>query len=167
MKSSLPTRERLLEVLRYNQETGEFTWKNTMGSRAPAGGVAGAVNKSGYRVIRVDGRLHYGHRLAWLIVYGLEPVGGIDHRDGHKGNNAISNLREATDSVNMQNQRRATRQNKTTGLLGASMDKRDGRYVARITVSQKHLFLGRFDRPEDAHTAYIEAKRRHHAGCTV
>ena len=45
--------------------------------------------------------------------------------------------------------------------------KKDLRFKARITVKGKEILLGRFDTAEEAHAAYLEAKRVHHPGCTI
>lgn len=53
-----------------------------------------------------------------------------------------------------------------TGLLGVS--KADSRgFRARIFYAGKETHLGTFKTPEDAHAAYLAAKRRLHAGCTI
>ena len=59
--------------------------------------------------------LHYftrAHQVAWYITYGVWPDMFIDHIDGNKANNRLSNLRLATCSQNTCNQKKSKR--KTT-----------------------------------------------------
>lgn len=162
---SIPlTQTRLKSLLDYDKDTGVFTWISARGSRVKAGSKAGVVMTRGYIQIGIDGKYYRGHRLAWLFIYGANPSMDIDHIDGNKTNNAIANLREASEFVNLQNQRKAHKRNKT-GLLGVC--KSQGRFAARIRVRGKDLWLGRFDTQDAAHKAYIEAKRQLHEGNTL
>jgi hypothetical protein len=51
------------------------------------------------------------------------------------------------------------------GLLGVSAA--GNRWRATIVVNGKQKHLGCFATPEEAHTAYLAAKREWHRGCTV
>jgi hypothetical protein len=95
---------------------------------------------------------------------GRWPNGVVDHINGDTSDNQWSNLRDVTHSVNCQNQRRAKRSN-ASGLLGVSFF--DGKPRASISVDGRPIHLGTFDTPEAAHQAYVEAKRKLHAGCTI
>lgn len=159
--------ERLRESLDYNPETGEFHWKVAVARRTRVGSLAGHVNKfSGYLQIRVGYSLYYAHRLAWLLTYGEWPEGVIDHADGNCLNNRVDNLRDVSQMVNTQNHQEANSNNKV-GLLGVSFNKASGRFVARIWCDGKNKHLGYFTTPEEAHAAYLVAKRELHEGCTI
>ena len=137
-----------------------FRWKVTnKWSRASAGVVAGSLHSNGYWYIQIDGRKYLAHRLAWLITNGALPADQIDHIDGDRANNRLANLREATNAENQQNLRRAPR-GSTTGLLGASPH--GGGFKARIRVDGERRHLGQFDTPEQAHAAYLVAKKKLH-----
>lgn len=56
-------------------------------------------------MIRIDGKGHLAHRLAWLHVYGIFPKEEIDHIDSDVANNRLDNLREASRVQNMGNTR--------------------------------------------------------------
>jgi len=43
---------------------------------------------------------------------------------------------------------------------GVSYYKNTNRFVARITVNREQIYIGTFKTPEDAHAAYIDAKKR-------
>lgn len=153
------TAERLREVLDYDPATGLFTRKVRTARNVQVGDVAGSLNGKGYICIRVDGRSHKAHRLAWLYVHGVWPQSGIDHINGIKDDNHIINLREATHSDNQQNLRKPHADNKI-GLLGVSRSQ--GKFKAQIKVYGKVRTIGRFHTPEAAHAAYLKAKRQLH-----
>jgi hypothetical protein len=158
------TIERLMSVLRYDAVTGVFTW--LVGGRTRVGGsAAGTVDKKGYVVIQIDRRLYKAHRLAWFYMRGVWPPDQIDHRDGNKKHNALTNLRVASNSINQQNVRQPYKNNKC-GVLGVHICG-NGRYRAQVKLAGKTLHLGRFSTAEDAHEAYVLAKRRLHQGSTI
>jgi hypothetical protein len=166
MASDSLTAERLRELLDYDPETGVFLWKVNR-SIGKAGQVAGGLSKAlGYRTIGIDSRLYYGHRLAWLYVHGRWPEGVIDHINGDRTDNRISNLREVHQRVNVEN-RRAVRKDSATGLMGVYRDKGTTKLQARITARKVRYDLGWFDTAEEAHAAYLKAKRKLHEGCTL
>jgi hypothetical protein len=159
------TTARLHELLRYDPSTGVFTWRMSRGSRA-AGQTTGAVNSHGYVLIGLDGTIWKAHQLAWLYVTGEWPREWIDHRDGDKANNRFTNLRLASFGINAQNRRTANR-GARAGLLGVCATSA-GRWQAAIVIpGDKRRYIGVFDTPEEAHAAYVEAKRQHHPGCTI
>lgn len=155
------TSDRLRDVLHYNPDTGVFTWKVDNGRMGKAGCEAGG--KLGkYRGIAIDGVRFQAHRLAWFYVNGRWPEKGcIDHGNGNELDNKKSNLREATNGENMQNQTVAHKNNKT-GLLGAHFQSKTGRYVATIRTNGVVRTIGSFNTAEDAHEAYIHAKLKDH-----
>lgn len=142
---------RLLEVLDYESSTGLFRWKLRTSGPDRRGKVAGAVTHNGYIQVWVDGRAYLGHRLAWFYVHGVWPK-RIDHKDQNKKHNAIDNLRDVTQSQNMANV--GKRASNTTGFKGVSWHKQARKYVARIRLNYRYIYLGLFTRPEDAHAVY-------------
>lgn len=162
------TAARLRELFHYDDQTGVFVRLVDVGSRASfnkAGTRAGCVNKRiGYILIGIDGRDYYAHRLAWLWVHGKWPLHQIDHINGNRADNRLENLRDVTKAQNMQNLKRS-RKDSSTGLLGVVPSK--GRFTSVIFVNKVTHRLGTFDTPEQAHAAYIEAKRRLHPGGTL
>lgn len=159
------TAARLRELLHYNPGTGEFTRLVQTCGRALVGDIAGTDHVRGYRRIRVENVSHMAHRLAWLHVHGEWPAGLIDHIDGNPGNNRIGNLRVVNSSLNQQNQRKAHSHNNKSGLLGVQAN--NNKWSANIRVNGKRIYLGTFPTAEEAHAAYLEAKRRMHATCTI
>lgn len=149
------TRERLIELLDYDFDTGLFTHKATRpGVRG--GRVAGSASGNGHIKIIVDGRHCHAHNLAWLVVTGEWPIGELDHRNGVKSDNSWGNLRDGTHAENMQN--KAKYRNNTTGYTGVTFHKATGRFAASIRLNGKTNHLGLFDDPAEAGAAYLKGK---------
>jgi|SRR6516164_945273 hypothetical protein len=155
------TQERIKELFSYDPETGLFTRLIDRSHNAKKGDIVGS-NSRGYLVIYVDGRLYFAHRLAWLYMIGSFPVYTIDHINGDKKDNRFSNLRDIPNSINTQNVHCARSCNQSTGLLGATLDKRRGKFRSQIKVNGKNIFLGDYATAQEAHAAYIQAKRIYH-----
>ena len=158
------TQDRLRQILHYDPDTGVFTRiKKQTGVRQ--GAIAGSLSKEGYLVTSVDCKVYKCHRLAWLYMTGSWPANHIDHKDGNKANNRFYNLRDVTKSQNMQNQRKAQAHNKATQLLGVY--KNGVNFAARIWHNNTRVYLGTFATKEEAHAAYLAAKRLLHSTCTI
>lgn len=160
------TAQRVKELLSYDPETGKLKWVST-GKGRRLDRVAGSPDRHGYLQTRIDGQIYFNHRLIWLHVYGEWPRNVIDHINGNPSDNRIENLRDVSRKVNQENQRKAASSNKTTGLLGASLHKATGKFVASIQVDGDKRYLGLHETPEQAHQTYINAKRELHEGATV
>lgn len=149
----------------YDQVTGVLTWRASIGRRITVGMIAGYVDRhSGYTIVVVRARRYFVHRVAWLMVIGSWPANEIDHIDGQRSNNAWANLRDVSRRVNSENQRAARKINKC-GLLGVSKKKYS--YAANIVSLGEVHYLGRFKTANDAHEAYLVAKRKLHEGGTL
>lgn len=164
MAGSDLTAQRLRDLLHYDPETGCFT-RRIAHYGSPAGARVGSRHNEGYIRLHVDGRSYLCHRLAWLYVTGAWPTHDIDHLNGNRSDNRFANLRGVTRAVNLQNQRLVRSNNKHSSLLGAF--KKRGRWESKIRVDGAYRHLGVFDTPEEAHAAYVAAKRRLHPGCTI
>lgn len=165
-RNSTLTAERIRELLHYDPETGVFTWRRRADSRFDrwVNRVVGYPDKDGYLTIRIGGKNYFLHRLAWLHAYGIWPTGQIDHINASKTNNKLANLRDVTQSVNMQNRQRALANSKS-GVLGVSW--KQGRWRAQIKIEGKVFHIGHFTSIDDASIAYLDAKRKLHRGAIV
>lgn len=159
------TQARLKELLRYDPETGVFTRL----TRSAHNAGSGTVSLSGYRVIHVEAVAHYAHRLAFLYMLGEMPKGVVDHLNGDRDDNRWSNLRDVTHHVNQQNLRAAQSNNKTKLLGVTTLKNRRGtkHFCAQVFAHGKRRHCSYHETPEEAHAAYLEAKRKLHEGNTL
>jgi len=146
--------EELKKSLFYDPNTGIFTWLKNEAKRenSRVGKVAGTKHWSGYRMIWIGKRHYLAHRLAWLYVYGEWPNDYVDHIDGDKLNNRISNLRVASNSQNKSNGK--LYRHSTSGFKGVS--KCGKKWKAQIVHGYKNIYLGCHDTKEQAHEAYVK-----------
>ena len=149
----------------YDLLTGEVTLLKHRRYPSQAGRKVSGLDVHGYVQISI---LPYGvakgHRLAWLLHYGEWPTGQIDHINGVRHDNRIENLRLASAELNAQNKRNPLSGNKS-GWLGVTYYA--GAYRASLMHRRKQHCIGMFKTPEEAHAAYVDAKRRMHEGCTL
>jgi hypothetical protein len=160
------THAQLLDALDYSPETGLFTRKKRTTNSLNIGDIAGGINKKGYVEIRVCGNFSLAHRLAWFYVHGEWPAGHIDHMNGIKDDNRIANLRVLSAAANNENKRRPMAGN-TSGLLGVSWMTKAKKWRAQICSKGEVTYLGIFESKDEAHDAYVQAKRSIHIGCTI
>jgi hypothetical protein len=161
------TAQRVRELLDYDPATGVLTRRVPSGPTVKVGDVAGTLQKStGYRRISIDGVVYREHRIIWLHVFGTWPTAHVDHINGIPSDNRIANLRDVEQRLNNQN-RRAAQRNNASGRLGVYWKKSHRKWVASIRIDGVLKQIGMFDDKEVAHTAYLQAKRKVHASCTV
>jgi stalled ribosome alternative rescue factor ArfA len=139
--------EQIATLLQYNPVNGKFTWlenkrKNVIGK------IAGCINSQGYRIIMLYGQNYRAHRLAWLYTYGCTPNLDIDHVNGVKDDNRISNLREATQSENNQNKSSYG----ASGVKGVYWRESRKKWQVMFKKQNEKVFrsLGYFDNIEEA-----------------
>lgn len=152
------TQAQLLKSHYYNPTTGLFYKRWSYGLKETG------CNNRGRLTCRINYQDYLVHRLAWLYMTGAWPDEEIDHIDGNPANNAWNNLRVGNRSCNAENQKKA-HVDSFTGLLGVCA--RGNKFTAKITVRGKKRSLGTFNTPEEAHQAYLVAKRELHSFNTL
>ena len=160
MKPKL-TREYVAQRLNYDPETGHFTLRRFGNCGGPkVGKIAGTVLPSGYRAISLGNHIYRAQSVAWLYVYGEWPPELLDHINGERDDNRISNLRLCTHAQNMRNRRKPTRN--SSGLKGVSWCKKQQRWHVQIKADHKTYNLGYFDDKTLAHSVYCRAAEKFH-----
>jgi hypothetical protein len=154
------THARLLDLLHYDPDTGVFTRRHAVG-KLKAGATFGSLNGHGYLHGWLDGRnLYKCHHLAWFYVYGELPTCPLDHIDGVRHNNRISNLRITDPVRNGQNQKR--RKGGCDMSLPMGVTRNGSGFSARICIDKKVYSLGTYRTPEEAGMVYQSAKEMFH-----
>ena len=141
------TQEELKKYFTYDEKTGKFYHKTNYG-KGRIGQEAGTINKKGYLIIGFGNQSYRAHKLAWLYVYGYLPELQIDHIDRNKLNNAISNLREVTNTENHHNM--GVQSNNKSGCSGVIFNKQNKKWRSYIKCDKKQIELGSFDTYENA-----------------
>ncbi len=153
------------DLFEYDKENGVFkrkikTWKSNIGD------VVGTIDCAGYLKVSINNKFYYLHRLVWFYENGEMPKNVIDHINGVRTDNRICNLRNVTIAENIQNQKKFHLKNRSTNTLGVYQSDRI-RPTAKIKVGGKSIHLGTFKTVEEAHQAYVKAKRKLHKGNTL
>lgn len=157
--STLPDVNVLRHYFSYDPETGELRWKRPQ-KGIQVGRIAGNRNANGSIGLAVEGQKCLAHRVIWKMTTGRDPVADINHIDGDRSNNRLSNLREATRSqVGYWKKSHPRKANKDLPR-GARPAK--GKFQACLKADRTFHHLGVFDTPEEAEAAYIEASLKMH-----
>lgn len=164
----LPPQKDLLELLRYESETGLLYWRpralswfaskcqwRRWNTRYAGVEAFTATDTPGYRTGSICGRLYRAHRIIWKMQTGTDPSADIDHEDHNRQNNRWGNLRPATRAQNCQNQK--MRCTNTSGIIGVHQD-RHGKWRAQIMRDGKNCQLGLFGTREAAAAVRMQAQ---------
>jgi hypothetical protein len=166
----------LRTLLRYEPETGKLFWLERDASlfrdlkfsadrncriwntRYAGAEAFKADDGKGYLVGSIFGRAYNAHRVIWALIHGEWPKAEIDHINGDRSDNRISNLRSVSVQENARNSKLPA--DNTSGAIGVSWKKRDARWQAYIAVNRRHIHLGYFDDFDAAVAARKEAELR-------
>jgi hypothetical protein len=149
----------LRQKYRYDSDSGLFYRLEAFGDRCPAGSVSGNVSGRGYLYLYHKNKSYLAHRVAFAFINGRWPEFQIDHINGDKLDNRACNLREASHSQNLFNQR--VKRNSTSGVKGVFPIPK-GRWRAEIKAHGKVYRLGHYDTIDEAASAYEKAAQRLH-----
>ena len=142
--------------LRLNLQSGEI-WG--IDGRTKKWKVKSPYKNGDYLKINVGNKVYQHHRVIykfynpdWNIDDGSND-NSIDHKNGNTTDNQITNLRNVTNQQNCCNRTRAK---------GYHWDKTKKKWKGQIRLNGKLIYLGYYDLKEDAHNAYLEAKKIYH-----
>lgn len=169
--------ETLRKLLRYEPDTGKLFWRKRTpdmfsgGYRSPegncsawnarfAGKEAFAFDRgNGYLSGGIFGVLYAAHRVIWAMHHGKWPDDQIDHINGDRTDNRISNIRSVSQAENGKNMKRPS--TNTSGVIGVTWDKQTEKWRSGIRVDGKKKCLGRFQCKTAASIARLAAERRY------
>ena len=147
----------LNELFRY--ENGKLIWNVQSNNRVKIGQNAGSKKCGRYERVGINGKLYSTHRLIFLFHHGFLPK-VIDHIDGNTRNNKIENLREATANQNLANSK--INKNNKSGVKGVSFVKTSKKWLAKIVVNKKYIYLGTYDDLNEAKKVVNKARKIYH-----
>jgi len=168
------SQSQIKEVLRYDPETGVFTWRprktEQFGGLNPsrdmkkwnacyANTTAGGVGSAGYRFITVYDIPYLASRLACLHMTGSFPDDCMDHINHIKDDDRWCNLREVTRAEN--NRNLAMRKSNKSGVTGVHWYSPSQVWRANIRIKGKLKHLGCFADIKNAAAARKIAERKY------
>lgn len=154
----------LQENLKFDPITGKIWWakQNNLGRPRKIDVPLGKLNRDGYLAfdIRLPSstktRRLLNHRVGWFLYHGVWPESFLDHTNGERTDNKITNLRNATMKQNNQNRRKNS--NSSSIYKGVSWEQ-SRFWKASIQDSGSNKRLGNFIIEEDAARAYDKAAK--------
>lgn len=152
------TQDLLNQLLEYKD--GKLFWKISPSHSVNVGDEAGSKNPKRYHQIQISGNMYYVHRIVFMMHNGFMPK-YVDHIDRNTLNNKIENLRAVTANQSAFNT--STPKNNTSGVKNVNWNKAAGKWMAKIGVPGKRLYLGLFDDLEEAKKVVFEARVKYHA----
>ena len=91
------------------------------------------------------------------MVHGRDPLNEIDHKNQHRCDNRLLNLREATHSENNHNV--GVKAHSASGIKGVDFVRSVGKWRAQIRRNNRSYHLGYFYTSDDARAAYAAAAK--------
>lgn len=171
MDRSEITQDLLRSLLTYDPETGDLFWRerpieifNSHGAglswnKRYANTVAlSFVTRRGYKHGTIFGKSFLAHRVCYALHHGLWPENHIDHINGIKTDNRISNLRDVDHVENQKN--KPMQSNNKSGHTGVFWCTRDRKWQASIHAKGRLKYLGQFSQISDAVAARDVAKSK-------
>lgn len=174
MDRNHPDIEILRRLIRCDFESGSLWWNprypsdfSPNGSRSAKGCASNwnsryankpaftHVGTHGYKCGNFLGTVLLAHRIIMAIHVGSWDFGHIDHQNGDRTDNRISNLRFATPAENLANSK--SRSGSSSQYLGVAWHGQNKNWIASITKNYVTTHLGSFKNEADAALAYNRA----------
>lgn len=173
----LPEQSILLQLLRYEPNTGKLFWRQRGPEWFKNSGRYGAERSArmwnakcagkeaflpshseGYCQGAIFGERFLAHRVIWKMVYDTDPI-EIDHINGVRSDNRIENLRSVTALINMKNIH--TTRRGLSGVVGVNWSAGLGKWRVRINVDRREVHIGEFIDFDEAVAARKAAEREY------
>jgi hypothetical protein len=124
----------------------------------------GGINRGGYLYVNLSKKgVTKNNRVHRLVAMHFieNPLNNniVNHKDGNKKNNSVSNLEWVNSHENNSHFKKYL--NKTSKYTGVSFDKSRGKFITSIMINGTHKHLGRFDNEIDAYNSYIDALNKY------
>lgn len=140
-------------LFEYLPDTGRLIHKVSGHLKLEGGYADTTINGDGYRQTRVGKKMVKSHRLAWELMNGpIEDGLVIDHINGDRADNRLSNLRLVCRARNSHNRHSVT---------GYSWCESHKSFRVNIRRFGKIKFVGYFKTALDARAAYLNASREY------
>lgn len=145
------------EVVYVNRCGELWRWKrNKHGYTSKFRKIESNPHPNGYIFPGIGGKRVKVHRIVASAFLGLNMSDlniQVDHRNGIRHDNRLDNLRLVNNQQNHFNETKAK---------GYYWNKRKNKWMARIGIDNRNIFLGYFDIESEARQAYLDAKLVHH-----
>jgi hypothetical protein len=164
MRTELPTKAALRELLDYDPGTGELRWlpreevspyEKAFNKRYAGKLAFTRVSSRGYLAGQIDYVDYVAHRIIWRWVTDEAPP-CVDHINRKQTDNRWCNLRAVTTREN--NLNIGVAKNNSSGITGVSWCRHTRKWAASIKVERKNIRLGRFADLVDAARARHDAE---------
>lgn len=126
------TQDLLQKLFHYNRSTGIFGWRVKKPGVKQTDNVT-TLCAQGYKVVTLNRKRYYVHRLIWILETGKNADGFIDHKNRDKSDNRFKNLRVVSKSQNEHNT--VKRVSNKTGYKNISYYKTSSSYVAEYMLN--------------------------------
>ena len=146
-------------TLTQDQVKSLFEYKDGQLYRKINGRLSACKHADGYLRSHINNKIHYNHRLIFLIYYGYMPK-YIDHIDGNPANNKIENLRDVTNGQNQQNKK--LNGNNRSGHKNVHWSNSMKKWCVQITVNEEVKTVGFYECLDVAGIAAQEARNKLH-----
>ena len=153
------TKNLLDRLFIYDPKTGLVTRKVRTSNNVNIGDVVGSAHNMGYLTVQINKKVYLLHRIIWFMVYGKFPENDIDHINGDRSDNRLSNLRDVCHKENLKNKRR--QKNNKSGVVGVGWYNKLGKWKACIMVDGRTIHLGYFYKKSKAIKARKDAEKEY------